>query len=103
MVTLFEQKVYDLLKKVPTGKVTTYKALATALGKKGFACRAVGNALHKNPYAPTVPCHRVVATNGSLGGFAQGSSAKIALLASEGIIVLEGKILDFEKKLWLFT
>ena len=86
----FNERCYDLLKKVPKGKVTTYKALANALNSKGF--RAVGNAMNKNPYAPKVPCHRVVLSSGDVGGFAHGTRQKIKLLASEGVEIKNGKI-----------
>ncbi len=64
--------------------------------------RAVGNALNKNPFAPLVPCHRVVSSDGSLGGFAYGSKAKIVLLKKEGVAVKNNQIVDFEKKIWRF-
>lgn len=102
MVTAFQQNVYEILKKVPRGKVITYKELGKALGGKGQIYRAVGNALNKNPFAPAVPCHRVVASDGSLGGFAHGSAAKKLLLAREGIRVKDNKIVDFERKVWRF-
>lgn len=65
------------------------------MGSKAY--RAVGNALNKNPFAPKVPCHRVVSSDGSIGGFASGAMKKIELLKSEGIKVKGGKIQDFEK------
>lgn len=65
--TIFEMLVYDFVRNVPVGKVTTYGTVAKVLGK-GTA-RAVGTALSKNPFAPQVPCHRVVRADGSLGGF----------------------------------
>jgi len=102
MVTQFQQQVYDLCSKVPAGKVTTYKEIANALGKKGFAYRAVGMALNKNPYAPSVPCHRVVASDGSLGGFAFGSSKKLVMLSNEGLNIVENKIVDFKEILYCF-
>ncbi len=119
MVTAFEQRVYDILLSVPTGRVTTYKELGNALGKDnldsieiiklgfhpskaGNIYRAIGQALHKNPFAPRVPCHRVVCADGPLGGFAHGSAAKIELLASEGVAVANGKVIDFEEKVWRF-
>ncbi|MEK6859173.1 MAG: MGMT family protein [Nanoarchaeota archaeon] len=86
----FNERCYALLKKVPKGKVTTYKALARALHTKAY--RAVGNAMNKNPYAPEVPCHRVINTNGSLGGFASGIEEKKRLLAEEGIEINDNKI-----------
>src|SRR3982751_2503936 len=79
----FNQKVWALTARVPAGKVTTYARIAEALGSKGY--RAVGNALNKNPYAPAVPCHRVVGSNGSLTGFAAGVEKKQAMLLAERI------------------
>ena len=92
----FADKVYVICKKVPKGKVTTYKAIADALGVKAY--RAVGAVLHINPYAPIVPCHRVVMSDGHLGGFARGQKRKIELLKKEGIQIKEGKVQNFEKK-----
>ncbi|KAJ3372246.1 hypothetical protein GGF31_002104 [Allomyces arbusculus] len=90
-VTAFQFRVYDALLKVPKGRITTYKHLAEHLGT---APRAVGQALRNNPYAPYVPCHRVVAASFALGGF-MGSQdpagaaigRKRALLAEEGVAV----------------
>ena len=79
----FNQKVWALTARIPAGKVTTYAQIAQALGSKGY--RAVGNALNKNPYAPQVPCHRVVGSNGSLTGFAGGLAKKQSLLEAEGV------------------
>ena len=81
-VTEFEKKVYEAIKKIPKGEVRTYGWVAQQIGKPK-AARAVGNALHKNPFAPQVPCHRVVAKNG-LGGYAGGLKNKIKLLKEEG-------------------
>lgn len=94
----FYQDCYKLLKKVPKGRVTTYKALAESLNSKAY--RAVGSAMNKNPNAPKVPCHRVVNSNGAIGGYAFGLGKKIALLKKEGVVVKNGKVLDFEKKLY---
>ncbi len=96
----FNEKCYSLLKKVPKGKVTTYGEIAKALGGKAY--QAVGNAMNKNPYAPKVPCHRVVNSDGSIGGFAFGVSEKVKILKSEGVDVIDGKIVEFEKKLFKF-
>lgn len=93
----FNQKIYGLLKKVPKGKVTTYKILAEALGTKAY--HAVGQAMRCNPYAPKVPCHRVVKSDGSIGGF-QGSinpkskevRKKIKMLKKEGVEIKNNKI-----------
>jgi len=65
------------------------------------AYRAIGNALNKNPYSD-VPCFKIVKNDGSLGGFALGSREKIRRLSKEGILVKNGKIIDFEKKLFRF-
>ena len=86
----FNEKCYAILRKVPKGKVTTYKAIAEKLGLQAY--RAVGNAMNKNPYSPKVPCHRVVKSNGEVGGFANGTNEKIRLLSSEGIIISNNKI-----------
>jgi methylated-DNA-[protein]-cysteine S-methyltransferase len=64
--TAFEKRVWTALCQIPQGSVTTYGLLAAHLGT---SARAVGNALRRNPFAPEVPCHRVVATGGALGGF----------------------------------
>lgn len=90
MVTKFQEKVYNLCKKIPKGKVTTYKIIAEKLGTKAY--RAVGNALNKNPFAPKVPCHRVVNSDGNVGGFAKGINKKIKLLKKEGVKIKNNKI-----------
>ncbi len=90
----FNERCYALLRKVPRGKVTTYKDLAEAMKTKAY--RAVGNAMNKNPYAPQVPCHRVIKSNGEVGGFAFGTEKKTRMLKSEGIVIDNGKI-DLEK------
>jgi methylated-DNA-[protein]-cysteine S-methyltransferase len=86
--------VYELTRKIPRGKVTTYKAIAEAINMPG-ASRAVGNALHVNPYAPEVPCHRVVRSDGMVGGFARGNQDKIELLRAENVLVKNGYIQNF--------
>ena len=93
----FNENIYAILRKVPKGRVTTYKALAEAAGTKAY--RVVGTAMNKNPYAPEVPCHRVVNADGRLGGFASGTKKKIAMLKKEGIEVHQNKIIDFKNKL----
>lgn len=86
----FAEQVYQKTKQVPQGRVTTYKAIAEALGTKAY--RAVGQALHCNPYAPLVPCHRVVASNGHLHGFASGLPQKKKLLEKEGVVIQKNVI-----------
>ena len=83
MPTKFEQKVYKAVKKITKGQVRSYEWVAKQIGIPGAAW-AVGNALNKNPYAPEVPCHRVVRKNGELGGFASGLKKKRKLLIAEG-------------------
>ncbi|UKZ46817.1 hypothetical protein TrVGV298_001027 [Trichoderma virens] len=83
--TPFEKRVWTALCQIPRGRVTTYGLLSAYLGTSP---RAVGNALRRNPFAPEVPCHRVVATGGALGGF-KGSWPK----DGEGITITEKKSL----------
>ena len=97
---LFTERCYSLLKKVPSGRVTTYKAIAIALGTRAY--RAVGNAMNKNPHSPEVPCHRVVKSNGEIGGFALGAEKKIQMLKKEGIKIRENKIINFAGSLYKF-
>jgi len=85
----FSQKVWALTARIPRGRVTTYGDIAAALGCRG--ARAVGQALRRNPYAPAVPCHRVVGADGSLTGYAGGLARKIRMLRSEGVPVSSGK------------
>lgn len=94
--TIFQKAVWEAAKKIPKGKVTTYAAIAQMIGRPK-AVRAVGNALNKNPYAPAVPCHRVVKSGGSLGGFAGGVKKKKTMLEKEGIKIKNNKVINFEK------
>jgi len=89
-ITCFKTLVWRAVKKIPRGKVLTYAAVARAIGHPR-AARAVGNALNKNPYA-SVPCHRVVRSDGSAGGYARGATAKIKRLESEGVRIVGGKV-----------
>ena len=86
--TLFQRKVWLYLKKIPRGKVKTYSDVAKAIGKP-LAVRAVANAIAKNPYAPRIPCHRVIRSDGSLGGYSGkgGVKTKKLLLKKEGLTV----------------
>ncbi len=88
--TEFQKRVWELCKKVPAGRVTTYKEIAAAMESKAY--RAVGNALNKNPYSPIVPCHRVIASDGKLGGFSKGLKKKRMLLRKEKIEITNNKI-----------
>lgn len=81
-LTDFQLKVLLELTKIPKGQTRTYKQIASAVGRPK-ACRAVGSACAKNPILITIPCHRVICQNGSLGGYANGKKQKELLLQSE--------------------
>ena len=86
--TKFQIKVWKYLKSIPKGKLRTYSQVAIAI-KKPKAVRAVANAIGKNPYAPKIPCHRVIRSDGSLGGYSGrgGINTKKKLLKLEGISI----------------
>ena len=94
-------KVWDLTRKIPVGKVATYGAMARALGKSG-AARAVGNALNKNKNFAIIPCHRVVRSDGRVGGYVLGKRKKIEKLKEEGIKIEKSKVVGLEKYLYKF-
>jgi O-6-methylguanine DNA methyltransferase len=81
-LTDFEKAVYAAVMTIPCGQTRSYAWVARAVGRPKSA-RAVGNALNKNPLAPFVPCHRVIASDGSIGGFREGLKKKITLLRKE--------------------
>ena len=85
--TKFPLKVWNYLKKIPKGQVRTYLEVAKAI-KRPKSVRAVANAIGKNPNAPKIPCHRVIRSDGKLGGYSGpgGIKTKKKLLKSEGII-----------------
>lgn len=85
--------MYKKLLQVPKGKVTTYSALAKAVGLKNGQ-RVIGRIMNKNPYPVVIPCHRVILSNGKVGGYAWGEKVKTKMLAKEGIKIKKGKILD---------
>ena len=84
--TTFQIKTWSYLRKIPKGKVKTYSQVANAIGKPS-AIRAVASAIGKNPYPPKIPCHRVIRSDGSLGGYSGkgGIKTKKMLLKKEGI------------------
>ena len=85
------EKVWIEVRKIPKGKVTTYKEIAKTLKSKGY--RAVGNAMNKNPHDTKVyPCHRVISSSGYVGGYAKGTSEKIKILKIEGVEIANNKI-----------
>jgi methylated-DNA-[protein]-cysteine S-methyltransferase len=89
--TQFERNVLVATFKIPKGKISTYKRIAERIGKpKSY--RAVANALHKNPLAPIVPCHRVVNSDGSFGGPKKGAEWRRNMVIKEGVPVENGKV-----------
>lgn len=96
----FQARVLKLVSKIPEGKVTTYKEIARALGSPK-ACRAVGNALFRNPYPLKIPCHRVMRSDGKIGGYRSGSRRKARLLAKEGIKI-KGEKVNLKKYIFKF-
>ena len=97
--TEFEREVFVTTFKIPRGKISTYKRIAEKIGRP-HAYRAVGNALHKNPLAPLVPCHRVVRSDGGFGGDREGAEARIKRLEKEGIPIENFRVKNVE--LFLF-
>ncbi|HAT73755.1 MAG: Methylated-DNA/protein-cysteine methyltransferase [Candidatus Moranbacteria bacterium GW2011_GWF2_36_839] len=81
----FQEKVLEIVGKIPIGKVLTYKKVAKEAGNPK-AYRAVGNILHKN-HNLKIPCHRVICSNGEIGGYNRGEKEKRKLLTREGIII----------------
>tara|TARA_Y100000034_G_C6879387_1_gene402677 strand:- start:413 stop:721 length:309 start_codon:yes stop_codon:yes gene_type:complete len=102
---MFYNKVYSLTKKIPKGKISTYKIVAKKLNTKAY--RLIGQALKNNPTPIKVPCHRVVNSKGELHGFSGSKSQKSLnkkanLLKKEGIKIKNNKILNFKKVLHKF-
>jgi methylated-DNA-[protein]-cysteine S-methyltransferase len=93
--------VYKKLTEVPEGMVTSYSELAKAVGLKNGQ-RVIGQIMKKNPYPVIIPCHRVVKSDGKIGGFFYGDKIKTNMLKKEGIKIQDGKILDWEKKFYKF-
>lgn len=85
-LTRFEERVYTEVAKIPKGKVVTYKYIAQRAGKPK-AYRAVANALAKNPFIGKVPCHRVIKSDGTIGGFSRGVAVKKKMLMREGLTI----------------
>jgi methylated-DNA-[protein]-cysteine S-methyltransferase len=89
-IPAFDRRVYEVARAIPPGETMTYGAVAKALGEEPMRARDVGVALARNPYAPIVPCHRIVAAGGRLGGYSApgGTSTKRRLLELEGAAVV---------------
>ncbi len=83
--TQFQRKVWRKVREIPYGELRSYKWVSRSIGS-AHASRAVGNAVGRNPVAPIVPCHRVVCSDGSLGGYTSGITIKKRLLNLEGVI-----------------
>lgn len=94
---LFAEKVYSACRRIRKGRVSTYSEIAKAIGSP-YAQRAIGNALNRNPHR-SVPCHRVVCSDGRVGGFARGPDEKAKMLVSEGLGIEDGRIIDFRGRL----
>jgi len=90
-LTSFQKKVYTVVKNIPLGEVRTYAWVAGRAGKPD-AARAVGNALNKNPFPLIIPCHRVIPSDNSIGGYAFGVDLKKRLLEIEHVFRDKGKI-----------
>ena len=102
MATLFQRRVWEALRLIPRGRVTTYGEIARYLGTG--AVRAIGTAVGKNPDAPEVPCHRVVRADETIGRYSGGDGVptKIALLKEEGITVADGRVVAFDQLMWYY-
>lgn len=94
-MNLFEY-TYNLVKQIPDGKISSYGAVADALGDK-IASRAVGRMMNQNPDANTMPCYKIVHSDGRLGGFGLGIDDKIRRLDEVGIYIKNGKIFNFDE------
>jgi methylated-DNA-[protein]-cysteine S-methyltransferase len=95
------KKIYKKLLEVPKGKVTTYGELAKSVGLKNGQ-RVVGKIMNKNPYPVIIPCHRVVKSDGNIGGYAYGDAIKSNMLIREGIKIKNGKIFNLENSIYRF-
>ena len=93
--------VYKKLCEVPKGRVTTYGELARAVGLENGP-RVIGMFMNKNPYPGIVPCHRVIKSDGKIGGYAYGTESKTAILNMEGVRTKNGRVCDFEKAVFRF-
>ena len=96
-----EEKIYRILLDVPPGYVTTYGELAKAINLKNGQ-RVVGQIMKKNPFPVIVPCHRVIKSDGTIGGYAYGTDRKKHMLTKEGLKINNNKISDFKNNLFQF-
>ena len=96
----FNERCYQLLNLIPEGRVTTYKAVADALGTRAW--RAVGSAMANNKHLVDVPCHRVIRSDGKVGEYVLGVEQKVFLLRSEGIGIVNGQVINLSQVLYEF-
>ncbi|MFN0080818.1 MAG: MGMT family protein [Prosthecobacter sp.] len=101
-MTPFQQRVYEFIREIPCGRVTTYASIGRALHCR--SAQAIGQALKRNPLAPEVPCHRVIRADLTLGGYSGQTTGakvreKIALLKAEGVEFAAGRLKD-ASRLW---
>ena len=95
------EKIYKKLLQVPPGKITTYGELSRAIGFENGQ-RVIGQIMKKNPFPVIIPCHRVVRSDGKIGGYAFGMDIKKSMLVKEGICIKNNKITNFEKSFFKF-
>ena len=98
VVGSFQARVRSVVRRIPPGRVATYGDVATAAGRPR-AHRAVGNIM-RNCGDSSIPCHRVIAAGGKLGGYGRDVFAKRALLVAEGLVVSGGRVRDFAERRW---
>lgn len=96
--TAFTRRVLTLVRRIPSGRVVTYGDLARLAGRPG-AARAVGNIM-RDAHEPGLPCHRVIAAGGRLGGYGGQEGLKQALLRQEGVTVSKGRVREFQARRW---
>ena len=101
-LTVYQKKVLAGLSLIPTGEISTYGDLAAFTGN-GKASRAVGGVMNINPFSPELPCHRVLSSDGGIGGFSSGTAKKRKMLAREGISFSKGKMNQFSEKRHIFN
>ena len=96
-----DKKIYKKLLQVPPGKITTYGELSRAIGFENGQ-RVIGQIMKKNPFPVIIPCHRVVRSDGKIGGYAFGMDIKKSMLVKEGICIIKNKIENFENFFFRF-
>jgi|TARA_B110000014_G_scaffold49476_1_gene32836 methylated-DNA-[protein]-cysteine S-methyltransferase len=96
-----EKKIYKKLLTVPHGKITTYNELSKSIGLENGQ-RLVGQIMKKNPFPVIIPCHRVIKSNGDIGGYLFGIDIKKNMLRKEGICIIKNKIDNFKDVFFTF-